>query len=301
MLKVVEVRGDGALARVYVLELADGSLVECAESVQPPVPREEKWVLIVSTLRGCPFRCRICDAGGSYRGPLSAEEILGQVLFLVEQRYPGGRVGVPKLKVQFARMGEPALNDAVLDALRQLPGCLDAPGLMPCLSTIAPWGRDRFFEDLIEVKSALYPGGRFQMQFSLHSTDEGARRRLVPARTWSFRQIAAWGERFFQPGDRKVTLNFAPVRGVPLEPERLAAVFSPERFFVKLTPVNPTFAARDSGLDGILDPRRPEECEAVADGFRRVGFEALVSIGEAAENEIGSNCGMLVRAREQPA
>lgn len=297
MVKVVECRGDEALARVYVLELADGALVECAESVQPPVPREEKWVLIVSTLRGCPFRCLICDAGGSYRGPLSAEEILEQVLFLVGQRHPDGRVGVPKLKVQFARMGEPALNDGVLEALQALPGRLDAPGLMPCLSTIAPWGRDRFFEELIEVKEALYPGGRFQMQFSIHATDEEARRRLVPARTWSFRQIAAWGERFHAPGDRKVTLNLAPVRGIPLEPLRLAEVFSPERFFVKLTPVNPTFAARRSNLDGLLDPRRREECEAVADGFRRAGFEALVSIGETAENEIGSNCGMLVQAR----
>jgi 23S rRNA (adenine2503-C2)-methyltransferase len=296
VLRVIDTRGDEDLACVFVAQLEDGALVEFAESVQPPIPREEKWVLIVSTLRGCPVSCPICDAGGEYRGKLSAEEILAQIEHLVWRRYPARRVPVPKFKIQFARMGDPALNDAVLEVLRVLPRRLDAPGLMPCLSTIAPSGREAFFADLAALKRDLYPGGRFQMQFSLHTTDESARRRLVPARTWSFAQMAAYGERFFAPGDRKVTLNFAPPVGFPLDPERLRERFSPEVFAVKLTPINPTFASRRAGLVGLIDPSDPAAGERVADRFRRAGYETILSIGELAENRIGSNCGMCVRS-----
>jgi 23S rRNA (adenine2503-C2)-methyltransferase len=266
------------------------------ESVQPPVPREEKWVLIVSTLKGCPVGCPICDAGGDYRGKLTADEIIGQVEHLVLRRYPDGRCPVPKLKLQLARMGDPALNDAVLDALELLPRRLHLPGLMPSFSTIAPWGRDGFMDRLARIKSSRYGDGRFQMQFSVHTTDDAARRRLVPARTWGLARMAAFGDRFFEPGDRRITLNFAPAVGFPLDPEVLAPVFSPERFMVKLTPINPTFAARHAGLTGAIDPSDPGACEAIVGRFERLGYETVLSIGELEENEIGSNCGMYVAA-----
>ena len=69
-------------------------------------------------------------------------------------------------------MGEPAFNPAVLELLRELPSRYQAPGLMPSLSTIAPGGVDGFFEALLEIKNELYPGGKFQFQFSLHTSDE---------------------------------------------------------------------------------------------------------------------------------
>ncbi len=296
-LRILSQQGDPELARVFVASLADGAHVEMVESVQPPVPRSQKWVLIVSTLRGCPYGCAMCDAGDHYRGPLAASEILAQIDHLIVERFPDRSVPIPKLKVQFARMGEPALNDAVLAVLRRLPARYRAPGLMPCISTVAPRGRRAFFEELLHIKEELYPG-RFQLQFSVHTTDDDARRRLIPARTWGLADMAAYGARFVGPGDRKVTLGFAPARGMPLEPERLAALFSADAFVVKLTPINPTASAERAELVGMVDPHDPVACEELADRFRRVGFETLVSIGELRENQIGSNCGMFVgRAR----
>lgn len=296
MLEILYTRGDDELARVFVARLADGSLVEFVESVQPPVPREEKWVLIVSTLKGCPVGCPICDAGGHYRGRLTSGEMLAQIDYLVRRRHPDGRVPVPKFKVQFARMGDPALNDAVIEVLRTLPRRYDAPGLMPCLSTIAPAGKEHFFEELIRVNREHYRG-RFQMQFSLHTTDEARRAELIPARTWTFAQMADFGERFFGAGEgggRKVALNFAPALGYPLEPEALLEHFSPTAFMVKLTPINPTSAAARSGLRGLIDPADRPAAQALADRFRAAGYETVLSIGELRENRIGSNCGMYV-------
>jgi 23S rRNA (adenine2503-C2)-methyltransferase len=296
--KILSMHGDDLLARVFVALTEDGSRIEFVESVQPPVPRDEKWVLIVSTLKGCPVRCAMCDAGGAYHGRLTAGEILEQIEFLVRRRFPDGRVPVSKLKVQFARMGEPALNEAVLEALRLLPERIAARGLMPCVSTIAPAGREAFFEELSRIKRELYPDGRFQLQFSIHSTDEAARGRLMPTRIWSLEEIGAYGRRFHAPGDRKLTLNFAPVEGLPLEPEALPRHFPPDRFLIKLTPVNPTRSARRAGLRGCIEPGNPAGNRALAERFRRAGYQTLVSIGELRENEIGSNCGMYAHAEE---
>jgi len=292
MLKVLRSEGSDDLARVFVGELDDRRLIEFVESVQPPIPREQKWILIVSTLHGCPVGCPICDAGGEYGGRLTTEEILAQVEYLVRRRYPDGHCPIPKLKVQFARMGDPAFNDAVLDAIEAIPSRLDVPGFLPSISTVAPASRDSFFDRLIQLKRERFSGGRFQLQFSLHTTDRKAREILVPARTWSFEQMAAFGERFRETGDRKIALNFAAPAGYPLEPEAIRKIFSPEHFLIKLTPINPTRSAERSGLVGLIDPSDPASCEDVAERFRKVGYETLVNIGELEENAIGSNCGM---------
>jgi 23S rRNA (adenine2503-C2)-methyltransferase len=300
MLKVVRSEGSDDLARVFVGELEGGRLIEFVESVQPPIPREQKWVLIVSTLHGCPVNCPICDAGGEYGGRLTAEEIVAQVEYLVRMRYPAGRCPIPKLKVQFARMGDPAFNDAVLDAIEEIPRRLEVPGFLPSISTVAPASRDAFFERLIQLKRERFSGGRFQMQFSLHTTDPKAREILVPVRTWSFEQMAAFGERFREEDDRKIALNFAAPVGYPLEPDAIRQIFPAEHFLIKLTPINPTRSAERSGLVGLIDPADPAGCEEVADRFRDVGYETLVNIGELEENAIGSNCGMYVTEESHP-
>jgi 23S rRNA (adenine2503-C2)-methyltransferase len=299
ILKVISRTGDPELATVHVGELGDGELVEFVESVQPPVPREEKWVLIVSTLRGCPIRCPMCDAGRAYRGRLSADEILGQLDHMVVSEYPDRRVPVPKFKVQFARMGDPAFNPQVLDVLRRLPKAFDAPGLMPSISTVAPEGCMDFLRRLTEIKDELYGGGMFQMQFSIHTTSEEARRTLVPCRTLSFREMADWGRSFHRRSDRKIALNFAAVKGFPVDAGAAADSFSPDHFMIKLTPVNPTVSSFENGLEGVIDPDHPETAEDMVGSFVSEGYDVVLSIGETRENQIGSNCGMYVSERNE--
>ena len=63
-MKVVASAGRDDLAMVYIARNDAGQYIEFVESLQPPLPLEKKWVLIVSCLYGCPFSCRFCDAGG---------------------------------------------------------------------------------------------------------------------------------------------------------------------------------------------------------------------------------------------
>jgi 23S rRNA (adenine2503-C2)-methyltransferase len=295
-MKVVASSGREDVAVVYILESDSGKLVECVESVQPPIPREQKWVLLVSTLFGCPIGCKMCDAGGAYHGKLTKEEIFAQIDFLVRKRFPDGNIPCRQFKIQLARMGEPAWNAAVLDVLDELPGRYHAPGLMPSLSTVAPAGTRRFFERLLEIKAKHYSGGHFQLQFSIHTTDLILRDQIIPAKKWSFAEVAEYGERFFAPGDRKVTLNFALAHGMPVEPDVLLRHFSSDRFLIKITPLNPTYRALENRLSSYIDPVQAQQGYELVDSLRAAGYEVIVSIGEAEENRIGSNCGQYLRA-----
>lgn len=294
-MKILAAAGTEDVAMVYIADIGGGRKIELVESVQPPIPRRKKWVLLISTLCGCPIGCAMCDAGGGYQGPLSKDEILAQIDFLVRRRYPDGHVPSEQFKIQFARMGEPALNPAVLDVLEDLPSHCDAPGLMPSFSTIAPAGTEEFFERLLDIKRRRYDGGRFQFQFSVHTTDPSWRQRLVPAKTWSFDEMSAYGRRFFAPGDRKIVLNFALAREVPVDPAVLTAHFDPSCFLIKITPLNPTYRARDNRLATAVDPYAPDDNISLACALRAAGYRVIVSAGEAEENRIGSNCGQYVR------
>lgn len=295
-MKVIASAGREDVAMVYIVELENGRLVECVESVQPPIPRDDKWVLLVSTMFGCPVGCKMCDAGGFYQGKPSAEEILAQIDFLVDKRYPGRSIPCRQFKIQFARMGEPALNPAVLEVLQEIPRRYRAPGLMPSISTIAPLGAQRFFERLLEIKQALYAEGHFQFQFSLHTTDEQLRNDLIPVKTWHFSDMARYGERFYAPGDRKITLNFALANNMPVEASVLLQHFDPTKFLIKITPLNPTYRASENRLSSYIDPLRQENDYSVVRSLKEAGYEVIVSIGEMEENAIGSNCGQYICA-----
>jgi 23S rRNA (adenine2503-C2)-methyltransferase len=292
-MRIIGKTGCDVIATVYLAQVGENQHVEFVESLQPPIPREKKWVLIVSSLFGCPVRCPICDAGGYYNGKVSREDILAQIDFLVTHRYPDRHIPANKFKIQFARMGDPAFNLAVIDVLNELPKIYNAPGLMPCISTVAPAATDDFFESLLDVKRKLY-NSKFQLQFSVHSTDPDMRDFLIPIKKWNLGQIAEYGNRFYENGDRKVTLNFAPSRNYCIEPEILKKYFDPDKFLIKITPLNPTYRAAHSNLTSYIDPHKPVQKYDLVNRLRKAGYEVLLSIGEVTENSIGSNCGQFI-------
>jgi 23S rRNA (adenine2503-C2)-methyltransferase len=306
---VIAEYGNEELAKVYVAEMREEGaarthLVEFVESVQPPLPRDKKWVLIVSSMFGCPIRCRMCDAGGDFGGKMDADEILAQIEYLVRRKYPDLRVPVLKFKIQFARMGEPSLNPSVLDAMERLPNEFRAPGLNVSMSTVAPSNPQAklFFDELVPLKERLYPGGRFQLQFSIHTTDSAKRDDLIPVKKWTFAEIAAYGNRFANPetGDKKVTLNFAPVKGYPIDASVIRKNFDPEKFMIKLTPLNPTVRSREEALESAIKPDEISTSRDLVQEFASEGFDVVLSIGELEENKIGSNCGQFIQRALRP-
>jgi 23S rRNA (adenine2503-C2)-methyltransferase len=292
-MKVIKKTGNNSLANVYVAESESGKLVEFVESTQPPFTRKEKWVLIISTLYGCPVDCLFCDAGGNYKGRINYGDLLFQIDYLIREFYPDLNVPCKKFKIQFARMGEPSFNPNVLQLLEDLPQLYNITGFIPSLSTIAPHGTNSFFNRLLEIKKSKYPL-TFQLQFSLHSTDKTQRTQFIPIHKWEFWEMARYGKRFFDPGGKKITLNFALSTVSIIDPQVLISYFDPEIFIIKLTPLNPTFKAAGNKLHSLITPENSHD--EIVEQLEEKGYEVILSIGEWEENRIGSNCGQYVQA-----
>lgn len=296
-MELLSQQGDEHLARVFVARFrsSDDHLAEFVDARDPERPADEKWVIIISTQFGCPIDCPMCDAGGSYRGDLTAAEMFAQIDAAVALHGRDRLQRVEKFKVQFARMGEPSLNPAVLDVFGTLPEHYDAPGLMPCIATTAPAAARGWLEELCALRHGIYGNRSVQLQLSLNATDSTARDRLMPAPKCSFAELGDYTRRFHVSGTRKVALNFAVTAEAPIDPAVVAKHFDPACCVVKLTPLNPTARSAEAGLVTALPPEAPERVDALCRDFAARGYEVILSIGDTRENEIGSNCGMAVR------
>ena len=296
--KIISISGDEKVAKVFVASANDDSnkMFEFVDGLDTRYKREEKWIINVSTQYGCPVDCRFCDAGGDYKGNIPADLMLGQVKYVLDRHDPASVNSCKKLKVHFARMGEPALNNEVIDALKLLPETVKNPGLMACVASVAPKGREKWFESLCNVKHQMY-NGHFQLQLSINSTDEEWRLRLMPISLFSFQEMAEIVSEFWTPRDRKVVLNFALTKGVPVEPKSVSRFFDPEKCIIKLTPLNPTFKGKEENLASLLRQADESEADELASGFSNCGYEVVMSVGDYREDKIGSNCGQAVRMR----
>ncbi len=291
----ISTSGDPDLAVVAVGKFGEDAryAVETVDALDPPKTRQEKWIINVSTQFGCPVGCPMCDAAGAYHGDLSAKQMLAQVSWALA-RHPGMAATCSKLKVHFARMGEPALNDAVCQALLDLPALVKSPGLMACVATVAPRGRKDWFDRLLEIQRRLYPK-RFQLQLSVQSTDAGARRRLIPIPHLDLDELAELGLAFQETNGRKPVLNFALAEDAPFDPMVLSCHFDPQHFAVKLTPINPTARSEEHGLRTRLRSEAEAEVDVAIERLRDMGYDVIRSVGDPKEDEIGSNCGQTLR------
>ena len=294
-MRVIKEMGNDNLAKVYIAENNEGKRIEFVESINPGTPVSEKWILIISTLYGCPTRCIFCDAGGFYKGKLSYEDLLFQIEYPVTKRFPDKFVNVKKFKIQFARMGEPSYNMEVLRLIDNFKRHFNAPGFMPSISSIAPFGRDEFFNELIRIKNKHYQG-QFQMQFSIHTTNEEQVKKFIPFPRWPYSKMAEFGDRFFEKGDRKIALNFALSSESELDSEKLIPYFNPLKFMIKITPMNPTFRRNQHNLDSFEFDGRERD---IVRSLHAHGYDVVVSVNDFEENSIGSNCGQFITRIEQ--
>jgi 23S rRNA (adenine2503-C2)-methyltransferase len=295
-IEVISSQGLPDVAHVMVgrVDGRDDRILELVDGLDPAHPRSDKWIVNVSTQYGCPVGCPFCDAGYRYRGNVPAAVMIEQIRCVLERHPPQLARSCRKLKVHFARMGEPALNPAVLEVLELLPGLIPNPDLWGCVPTVAPQRAEAWFEGLLAVKRKHFHG-RFQLQFSLNTTSVERRKQLTPYPHQPFEWVSAYGQRFYEPGDRRVVLNFALASGVPFDPDVVARHFEPGCFAVKLTPLNPTEQGRERGLDTVLSAASPAVMDRAVTRLHALGFDVVVSIGDPREDQVGSNCGQAVR------
>jgi len=244
---------------VYALETDDGFPVEVTDTFLPFYTKDaigrkqntlancdlgdrtQRWMIGVSCMSGCPVGCKFCATGNLPRWRnLTADEIVGQVLFILDKN-PGVQPNAAaEFKINYTRMGEPFLNlDAVQEAVRRIDDMMDGH-VHHYVSTIGLRGSD-----------FSWITGNVTLQISLHSLDEARRNELIPIRNKM--TIEELGQIRTQ-SNLLTTLNMTLVDEADFDIDTLLCYFDPAHFFIKLSPINPNAVSEANHMgEGFIE------------------------------------------------
>jgi 23S rRNA (adenine2503-C2)-methyltransferase len=226
---------------VYALKTEDNFLIEVTDTFLPSYTkdaigqkqnilhdtkigsRKERWMIGVSTMSGCPVRCKFCATGAmkKYRN-LTSQEIVEQVEFVLSKRTERFQEAFEH-KINYTRMGEPFLNiDNVKDAIFKIDE--KYPKTHHYISTIGIIGSDfSWIKDNITL------------QISVHSLKNEKRNWLIPYKNkMTLEQLS----NIRTKSNLKTTINMTLVEEGDFDIEELKRLFDKNRFFIKLSPIN---------------------------------------------------------------
>lgn len=250
-----------ANGKVYMLRTEDGFPLETTDTFLPFYTkncinehtnklvsgevgnREERWMIGVSCMSGCPVHCEFC-ATGQLKGwrSLSAQEIYEQVKFILDKNTDVDISKTKEFKINYTRMGEPFLNiENVKAAMKMVDKHPRLKGIKVhhYISTIGIKGSDfSWIKDNITL------------QISLHSLDEERRHKLIPIK--GLMSIEELGKIRTQ-SNLKTTINMTLVDTEDFDINKLKRYFDPEYFFIKLSPINENEVSRANKMGkGII-------------------------------------------------
>jgi adenine C2-methylase RlmN of 23S rRNA A2503 and tRNA A37 len=307
--------------RIFLIRLNDGYLIECTEmqdvllsgknnievreSVDPHIiwkhlsPHNDKWLLTVSTQRGCIYNCKFCDVANlPYNGNLSQGEIEQQIKFILENTpYV---TESKKVKIGFARMGEPAKNlNNVLGAMSNLYKISNEYNCnfiwLPCFNSILPKveGAD-VIDEVLEIKEKIF-SGNLHFQISCNSTDEAKRKELFGnAEVLSIPTIIKYINSK-NITKRTITLNFIVMDGIEIDIKKLKSMgINGDKFTIKLIPLNNTNNAENHKLKTYANYKNYEKLVLLGDEFKKMGIPVVIDAIAKCE-EAGLCCGQLAQ------
>lgn len=254
-----------------------------AESVLYKYPTyEDRTVICCSTQSGCPVGCRFCGAGDNFVRSLTADEIIEQPRYLLEQ------TGVPvsdirRLQIMFMSMGEPLLNQqALIPALHNL--YLMYPNAALLISTSAPRVD---YAPIREVSKAIPTIG---LQFSVHESTDEARDALIPFKAkLSLAEIAAEGKYWHVATGRRPFFNYCVHEKNKSwdDADRMYQLFDPRIWNATISVI----CERDETI-AAANERQRELAAGFMEKMVKLGFNTRM-FDPAGQDDIGGGCGQL--------
>jgi adenine C2-methylase RlmN of 23S rRNA A2503 and tRNA A37 len=241
---------------VYCLQLNDGFLIETTDTFLPFYTknaigrhqnfldnqelgsRMERYLIGVSVASGCPVRCKFCATGQMKKSRnLTADEIVEQVVFVIQKNNVNPSES-KEFKINYTRMGDFGLNlENVKKAIETISSLY--PNTHHYISTIGIKGTDfSWIKDNITL------------QLSLHSLDEEKRDWLIPYKNkMSIQELG----QIRTGSNLKTTLNLTLVDENDFDIEKLKLYFDKDKFFIKLSPINPNETSNSNKLgQGVI-------------------------------------------------
>jgi 23S rRNA (adenine2503-C2)-methyltransferase len=265
------------------------------------MPLSEKWVVTLSTQYGCPMKCTFCDVPKvEWRGNATVED-LKQQLYTAIALFPGAAY-TERLNIHFARMGDPIFNSNVFAFARwcyankkaiYADTGLRIETIHPVLTTSLP----RKFKQLearimewCEIKNEVY-NGQAGLQFSINSTCEDQRNDMFAGLSLTLQEFSQIAARMPEPVSRKYCLNFAYSTDYEIDAQRVRALFDPNKFMCKITPIHNNNACIENdiktvgGYEHFTPYAKPEQ------DLRDAGFDVLVFVPSIDEEDGLVTCG----------
>ena len=205
--------------------------------------RSERWMVGVSTMSGCPVRCKFCATAKLKKWrSLTWQEIVAQVIFIIQKNNICPE-NSKEFKINYTRMGEPFLNIENVRKAIEVIDTMFKPGTVHhYISTIGIKGADfSWIKDNITL------------QISLHSLDEERRKWLIPfTRLMSLDELGKIRTR----SNLKTTLNMTLVDEKDFDIEKLKKHFDPQFYFIKLSPINQNDISKANKLGaGVIEAK----------------------------------------------
>ncbi len=255
-----------------------------AESVLYKYPTyEDRTVICCSTQSGCAVGCRFCGAGDNFVRNLTAEEIVSQPKYLLEQTGINPS-DIQKLQIMFMSMGEPMNNFKELTkALRTLHVLYPHAKLL--ISTSAP----RKFAEFASLSVLSQEIPTIGLQFSVHESTDEARAKLIPTPTMTLEDIAHTGVEWWAATGRKPFFNYCvhPGNNTPEDVTRLLKYFEPGIWEATLSVI----CERDEHI-AAANERQRKLAEDFSSLMLGAGYNVRV-FNPAGQDDISGGCGQL--------
>ena len=256
----------------------------------------DKWVATISTQKGCPMRCRFCDCPKyGYRGNATIEDMVYEIKTILQNETVDH---TNRFNVHFARMGEPTLNENVLQFVRShlrslVNQYIRAKTIHPVVSTMLPKSNnnlERFLQEWCKIKNEDY-NGEAGLQLSINSTDDVQRNNQFNDMSLSLDEISYLAKRLPMPKGRKYTLNFAVTANTILNAKRLSELFDKEKFIVKITPIHETNSAVKNGFDVTTSYSDYDVYRKFEQPLVEAGWDVIVFVPSKEEDSDRITCG----------
>lgn len=270
------------------------------------LPLSEKWVITISTQHGCSMDCKFCDVPLVARGRNVSKENLDFQVITAIKNHPEV-THTKRLNIHYARMGEPTFNPDVLEHATTLKhsvaNLLSADTVHPVVSTMMPRKNknlEGFLQEWVQIKNEVY-SGEAGLQLSINSTDNEQRAHMFSNNTMCLEDIAVLVQDLPRPVGRKYALNFALADNSIVDAAKLAKLFDPDNFMVKITPIHNTKTAGTNNIATACGYDSFTPYEDVETRLKSEGFDVIVFV-PSKEEELGMiTCGNAVLSGRQPA
>jgi adenine C2-methylase RlmN of 23S rRNA A2503 and tRNA A37 len=204
------------------------------------IPREEKSIIKLSMMGGCPYRCHPCDAGlKGFFGYADTDDIVEQFAMIIEDQQLSH---CQKLKLHLSKLGEPSLHwEASLKALQIIQQSYPHFNMIPVVASL-PRNAEQFLSMVTEFFAWDHP--LKELKINLGASDEQRRRELYGKVLSLESMIPGFQEALKNVrGIQRITLTLLAMPGENIDtayflqaiPEELRSAFTVELYKVNST------------------------------------------------------------------